>query len=346
MSEPPSDQTGLRQEIEKWTGSKVQTLSEICTRNLDKLFKRIVGDYWYITTANWHTEAARIKSSQEDSSIFNRIITEKAAKVAAENPEIIERVISRNISSLLQDQNNLDSIFKTVVQEIEHNSSPDDNKDQKMIGDDWLNFTISQAILKSSEEMKLYFAKLIAGEIRNPGSFSLQAVRCLTLLDESTGTCFQNLCNISLSGIGAQAVVVIWTGIGNPGANKLEEYGASYYQLTDLEQHGLIVGEFNVTHNLDHLWKDKVPFEMAGKKIFISKKKDADKDPNLSDIKTIMFTRAGTEIRKIIALEPNKDYLHKIVDIFGNNNCDIYEIYDEILQDGKPTNYVGRKIVI
>ena len=74
-------------------------------------------------------------------------------------------------------------------------SATDDN----LYEDDWLNTFESEACQKSSEEMQERFARVLAGEIKNPGTFSIRAIKLLGEIDSDTASTFKTFCSGCIS---------------------------------------------------------------------------------------------------------------------------------------------------
>ena len=70
-----------------------------------------------------------------------------------------------------------------------------DSGEEKVIDDDWLNSFETEARQKSTEDMQLRFGRILAGEIRQPGSYSIKAVKALGELDEKAAALFKYLCS-------------------------------------------------------------------------------------------------------------------------------------------------------
>ena len=72
---------------------------------------------------------------------------------------------------------------KVAVDEL--NERPAQQDATKEIDDDWLNLYAKLAEDKSSEELRSLFGKILAGEIRRPGSFSLRAMHFVAALSRT-----------------------------------------------------------------------------------------------------------------------------------------------------------------
>lgn len=67
----------------------------------------------------------------------------------------------------------------------------DDRRDEELIEEDWLNLFGEYAAKASSEHIQALWAKILAGEVRRPGAFSLQTLRFVAELDKETASLFE-----------------------------------------------------------------------------------------------------------------------------------------------------------
>jgi hypothetical protein len=73
--------------------------------------------------------------------------------------------------------------IKVAVDEMNQNSSEADARGD--IDDDWLNYYAKLAEDKSSEELQILFGKILAGEVRNPGTYSLRTLQFVATLSRN-----------------------------------------------------------------------------------------------------------------------------------------------------------------
>jgi Protein of unknown function (DUF2806) len=115
------------------------------------------------------------------------------------------------------------------------------------ISEDWLNAFESEAAQISSEQMKNLFAKVLAGEIRRPTSYSIKTIKLMAQLDNRAAALFRLLCSLSIS-LRFQNSNILdarVVSMGNASANSLQAYGLSFDQLNILQEYGLIISDYN-----------------------------------------------------------------------------------------------------
>ena len=193
----------------------------------------------------------------------------------------------------------------------------------------------------SSKEMQHLWAKVLAGEIEKPGSTSFKAMDILKGLDRTTAILFRTLCSArmtSLIGIQGGGAVPVGTDIvsslgGLAAENSLEKYGLSYASLNRLNEHGLIVPEYNsawvqqvVDAGLgesprwismafgfqDHVWV-LVPID--------------ERQGNFNiEISGILLTHSGMELARVVDIEAMPDYQKAVADFLEQKGLSMSEI--------------------
>jgi hypothetical protein len=89
------------------------------------------------------------------------------------------------------------AITKGAIEDIASNSGDTDAKAE--IEDDWLNLFARLAEDKSSEELQGLFSKILAGEIRRPGSFSLRTIQLLATISKKDAEAVSEFLSFALS---------------------------------------------------------------------------------------------------------------------------------------------------
>ncbi|GEM_PF-1397404 len=117
-------------------------------------------------------------------------VPEEYAKIALIN----------ELETIVNKRSILDKIFgrsKIILQAIPQDNTNPDN-DIGEISEDWLNRFRESACEKSSEEAQELFSKVLAGEIRKPGSISLRALTTLADMEQKVAQPFKTFCSLCL----------------------------------------------------------------------------------------------------------------------------------------------------
>jgi hypothetical protein len=147
--------------ISNWVGFKLPTIIPLpqTRRNFDKAVGKIL-------LAAGENAEARIKSSTGQVKAKGKIAIEGLYRTEEEKRKIGNRA----------------EVVRVTVNELNSDSKTTDAQGE--INEDWLNSFMRFAEDKSSEEMQNLFGRILAGEIRKPGSFSLRTVQFVSLLSK------------------------------------------------------------------------------------------------------------------------------------------------------------------
>ena len=271
-------------------------------------------------------------------------IPEKYAQIALEN----------HIKKVILKQTNIDKITKYTLQELEKINHSDNqstvnnsNPTQKIISDDWLNSFEKEAKYKSTEEMQIMFGRILAGEIKQPSSFSIKAIKTLGELDPKVARLFQKLCSCALFVRPpiSKYITIIATTLslgGSPGANALRKFGLAFSELNLLIEYGLIISELNSIYDYKIcVWdKDKsIPHSIEKENLIFHEKQNIkekeimvpfyhqnqfwmlkpingyNKNTSLP-ISGIVFSQVGQELSHIVDIEPSEEYTQELRNFF------------------------------
>jgi len=168
------------------------------------------------------------------------------------DPEYARAAVRKYGQNNIRERVNIDQISAIAARELK--ALPPANADQPKpeippLSDDWLNVFENEAVNISTEQMQSAFGKILAGEIRRPGSFSIRAVRLLAQLDNPAESLFQTLCSLAISLRAPPDPRIIFdarvVSMGNAGANSLQAYGLTFDSLNILQEYGLIISDYN-----------------------------------------------------------------------------------------------------
>lgn len=238
------------------------------------------------------------------------------------------------VARMVREQRNLDAIALHAVQELSgklprENASPIGNEE---VADDWLNEFESQARLKSSEEMKALFGKILSGEILKPGAFSIKTIRIISQLDRASAEFFQKFRSLSSClKLGDHLVDARIISLkGSAGSNSLSEYGISYNVLSMLEEHGLISSDFdsNISYSFCIAEKsiDFGPVFSFGNRNYKLIPTDLDRYPKDLRLRGVALTKAGKELFGIISPIDVEDYRKALFGYFEQLHLKLEEV--------------------
>jgi hypothetical protein len=114
------------------------------------------------------------------------------------DPYIMEAVAQAYLPDAIRKIRNKAGVLSNSHEELAAEPKPDDTSEAKPpLDDDWMNAFIRPAEDASSERLQRYLGKMLAGEIKAPGTFSKSTIRLLSELDGETAVAFEALHNRS-----------------------------------------------------------------------------------------------------------------------------------------------------
>lgn len=280
-------------------------------KNLWKSLGRLITGVVDIPVAYLESKAERIKGETTALNVFRTKIAEKASDEFMQDEGLMNRAVDYYGSKLLKEQINRESVVNKTTDELKLN--PPESDTEKEIDEDWLDMFSRISETKSNEEVQLILSKILAGEIKRPGSFGPKTLQTLTLLDQETAKIFRDFCSISyeLPQLGDQMVQVITEPFGSPGSNALKDFNLNYSNLSQLQDAGLI--QYDLT-----AWRDMhpalfaMPFKIGDKSFQLNLTGEIDHKQIRTKI--INFTRVGRELRKVLEMKSNDSYNEKLIE--------------------------------
>ena len=235
----------------------------------------------------------------------------------------------------IEEQLRIDQVvFKAIehVQDSEHSSPSEEGKSEGVEGeidDDWLESFRREAADRSQGEMRETFARILAGEIRDPGTFSIRTVRTVGSLSQSTASLFRKAASLRVSmeimasqDGAAPRLLVLDARIpslgGNLGDNHLRDEGLDYGRLIELTENGLLHHDYsswrtyNVAMPNPQLGgRATIPLVHQDQQWVLVPQPDF-RDGSELRIYGAAFTTVGSELLKIVDTERDAAFLEKV----------------------------------
>ena len=192
-------------------------------------FDRLLGSLIDIPAAKLEAISRRIRARSDHETKL--IASETAvAKNAIEVDEELERIVGQNhLSSRIKYMANKSTIAKLSIEHLSEEDFPGEGESEDTsVNEDWLNYFEQYAEKASSARMYDLWARVLAGEIRKPQSFSLVTLRFLAELDKEMASLFEQVAKHRLE----EGFIL------KPGKEELK--GQNLLNLTFLEEVGLL----------------------------------------------------------------------------------------------------------
>ena len=135
-----------------------------------------------VPTAGLNWLSSRIQDSDKSRSDLSKLVTATAKKAAQSDPGFGDRALVHLAGKLAKAQENRESIAIRVMQDLQ--SDPPIREQVEEPSEDFMNLFGDCAERASSAEMQDMFARILAGELRKPKTFSLRLIQCVSVLDQ------------------------------------------------------------------------------------------------------------------------------------------------------------------
>lgn len=169
------------QPSENWISTIVEGgLPQIIGGPAGKAISRLIGAAVEVPASYIDGFVQGIKDKNSGKSLVAKAVAEQAAIMAVDDPEVMERALNSLLAKQYRGQKNKEEVAKIVIEDLNHNPPPSDSEGPS---DDWMNKFERYAEDASSDELRMMYAKLLAGEIRKEKSVSAATLHFVSLLD-------------------------------------------------------------------------------------------------------------------------------------------------------------------
>ena len=242
-----------------------------------QLFRDVVGMRWGpgATRKMADAEAYRIRTLAEARADATDI--EARARIRVEHQQVRQQL-------------NMEVVAEEALPHINDDAKPEN------VEQDWVAKFFDYAKDVTNSEMREIWARILAGEINSPGSFSRRSLNIVSQIDKRQAELFNAVCIFQVRGENDSGWIVI-----DRFENKIyKDAGITFEGLTDLDDLGLI--NFNPTGAFRLRELPQAVCMHYGRTLF-SVSFVAGSNSNL-EVGCVRLTRVGYELRNIC--EPNE----------------------------------------
>ena len=186
---------------------------------------------------------------------------------------------------------------------------------------DWTARFFTEVQDVTSEDLQSLWAKVLAGEVRKAKSTSIRTLSILKNIDQGTALLFTKFCSACVFWPPVEGVMLdarVPSLGGNAAQNSLEAYGLGFGNLNVLNEHGLIIADYNswfdyqmcINLPIPVASKDppiRIPF-MFQNHSWVLIPTNHRKPSNKFKLSGVALTRAGQELSRIVDLQPMNDF--------------------------------------
>lgn len=249
-----------------------------------------------------NTEAYKIKKLA-DAKAYEVVTLEKANTSALVNRteaelHLLQKASIRLVQQEIKRQENIDAISQIAFDEIQDEAQVS----EEPVNNDWTTrfFSIAQDV--SDEEMRQMWGRILAGEIKQPNSYSLRTLDLLKNISKSEADIFLKFVKHSVRVTNGQIVII-------NNSELVEKSGIEFVDKLLMEEIGLIASKDNLSYSIG-LGSETVKFAVVqGSKGFLV---ELDGINNPVKLEVLTFTKPGLELLSLVKVEADDIYLKEI----------------------------------
>lgn len=163
-----------------------------------KALDRLVGAVVDIPVAWLGQKKAKIDAQTQAYTAVEIAIANAVSTEAGATPEIVQQAMNVLVRKEYRKQANRNAVGQTALEELrstDPESVPPETPES--VDDDWLNVFERYAEDASTERMQKLWGRVLAGEIRKSGSYSMRTLRFLSEFSQADALTFANFCDLS-----------------------------------------------------------------------------------------------------------------------------------------------------
>lgn len=266
-----------------------------------------------------------------------KLIETNATQIARQmevDPEYARVAVRKFGQKIIREQVNLDLVSAEAAKSLRQKNGNQATSPGEIgeIEDDWLNQFEERASKRSSIDMQRMFGRILAGEIRQPSSFSIRSIKILGEIDKSTAELFKRFCSSCIvqqtAGRIIDARLISFT--GNPASNSLLKYGFAFSHLNLLQEYGLIISDYNSWSDYQLCVANKNNVVSLG---FTHQKSEWALAPMPGYIEGqplklsgVALSKCGQELIKIIDIDPVTEYTNDLKSFFESKKLKMLNV--------------------
>ena len=135
-----------------------------------------------IPVAKLQGKAQAFRDDQAARTAMLKIIAGSAAGQAVADPALLERAVNAFVGDRLRKQTNKEEVAAKTINDLNEAPPP---IDAEAPAEDWMNVFVSHSEKATSDELRSLLSRVLAGEIRRKGSFSLRTLQFVTVIDQA-----------------------------------------------------------------------------------------------------------------------------------------------------------------
>lgn len=252
-------------------------------------------------------------------------VVDEARQIANASGMPLPAVYAALVRQRRIDDLTLDSL--RLISKTSPSSGEAPESDGGTTSDRWFQTFYDEAGVVDEDDVREVFLRILAGEVKNPGSFSLRTLRIVGTINQKTARSFRRAvsvrlsCEFRLDGeylLQDERIPAIGDGLGD---NCLKDEGLGYSVLQDLMEHGLIytdLGSYQIYGVSVQITRNNVTQSIPilathQKEKWLLTPTDASQRTTGVRVEGARFTSSGRELIGIVDTEDLPKFKNKLV---------------------------------
>lgn len=236
----------------------------------------------------------------------------RSESTAESSPEIFLLENARRRSIYLDFRREI-NFQKTAIKTLQEGQKTNDEEvSDKSVDPDWFTRWYDCVKDVSGKDMQVLWAKILAGEIKNPGSFSLHTIDFLRKLRKEDAEKISRIAPYKIADF-----------IYKPPGNFFEKKGIGEKQWLEFEEEGLL--SYGIGVGLQIVLTGN-PIEYAflfGKNVLVARKKSESGENITVELPQIKLSRIGRELMSLGNFDVDQEYLDLLAKELKSKGCDL-----------------------
>ena len=210
--------------------------------------------------------------------------------------DALDRIQERILFREVKKQEHIDAVTRIAIEQLQNEKEVSDT----LVNEDWTVrfFNIAEDV--SDEQMQQLWGKILAGEVKTPGSLSIHTLELLKNLSKSEAELFEKFASYSIFGRNSPFV------FRGDDDETLQKNNFSFDERLLLIELGLIQAETNIANKYPQYQYDYDHIFHSGKYIIKAIKK---RNSPRCQIPILRLTRVGEELIKLLTPVAIDDYI-------------------------------------
>lgn len=223
--------------------------------------------------------------------------------------ELASRAAQRMYIEAVRQETNLEKVLEVTAKELPSAETVTEDP----VNDDWISRFFDIVKNVSTDDMQYIWGKILAGEITQPGSFSMRTLDTIRNISQSEAMAFQRVVPLVMRS-GSDFLISSKKEI-------LNQHGVTYEDIMLLDECGLVVSSGTLSLNLTIPVGEKTHIRTETLVAIIES--TSSKQEKVS-IAVYSLTKAGRELYSILDRTTNEDYFLAVLrEIFDKNKTKI-----------------------